>query len=444
MPGLAEVLRGFPPVPSRWLDPASVPALAAPERFGEIGSIIVTPLPGHGVPTGALILLRGIDTPGFTDDEEVVARLFATRAGIAMSAARMYDRQASITETLMRELLPPTVHQLAGVDFAARYRPSQDTERVGGDFYDVFPAASHDGESLVVLGDVCGKGIEAALLAGKIRTTMRALLPVAGNHRRLLGLLNTALLNAHNARFATLALASVAREGACVRLRLTCGGHPAPIVIRTGGTAEEAPTCGTLIGALPEIKSTTAEVALAPGEVCVLYTDGITEARGGPFDDEEFGEQRLFEALARVRGDACRSGGRTRADARGPVGQARRARRHGRARHHRTEQGNTSSRSGGTDGAGTPHDRATDRPARHPAPRRAVGGGPARRRAGRHRCRPDRARRRSRPGNGAARRRSVRCSAGSGASGRRTGSPSPRSTPQPRSTSGWSRRCTVG
>jgi len=202
----------------------------------------------------------------------------------------------------MRELLPPTVHQLAGVEFAARYRPSQDSERVGGDFYDVFPAASRHGESLVVLGDVCGKGIEGALLAGKIRTTMRALLPVAGNHRRLLGLLNTALLNAHNARFATLALASVAREGACVRLRLTCGGHPAPIIIRTGGTAEEAPTCGTLIGALPEIKSTTADVALAPGEVWVLYTDGITEARGGPFADEELGEQRLFDALAECAG----------------------------------------------------------------------------------------------------------------------------------------------
>jgi GAF domain-containing protein len=98
VPGLAEVLHGFPPGPSRWLDPGSVPTWLRPERFGEIGSIIVTPLPGHGVPTGALILLRGIDTPGFTDDEEVVARLFATRAGIAMSAARMYDRQASITE----------------------------------------------------------------------------------------------------------------------------------------------------------------------------------------------------------------------------------------------------------------------------------------------------------------------------------------------------------
>ncbi|WP_345382370.1 PP2C family protein-serine/threonine phosphatase [Pseudonocardia yuanmonensis] len=304
--GLAEALQGFPPVPSRWLDPMAVPGWLRPEGFGGVGSIVVTPLPGHGVPAGALILIRGVGAAEFSEDEEVVARLFATRAGVAMSAARMYDQQASITETLMRDLLPPAVDQLSGVEFSARYRASQDGDRVGGDFYDVHPASGGEGEdgaeSLVVLGDVCGKGLDAAVLTGKIRSTLHALLPLAGDHVRMLGLLNGALLNTHDARFVTLVLASVARAGAGVRLRLTCGGHPAPLVVRADGRVEEAATRGTLIGAMPEVSATTAEVTLGPGETCLMYTDGITEAKGGPFGDELFGEQRLQRVLGECAG----------------------------------------------------------------------------------------------------------------------------------------------
>ncbi|MFC5952698.1 PP2C family protein-serine/threonine phosphatase [Pseudonocardia lutea] len=302
VPGLPEALQGFPPVPSRWLDPRAVPGWLRPEGFGEVGSIVVVPLPGHGVPAGALILIRGAGAAEFGEDEEVVARLFATRAGVAMSAARMYDQQASITETLMRDLLPPAVTRLSGVEFSARYRASQDGERVGGDFYDVHPASEEDGESLVVLGDVCGKGLDAAVLTGKIRSTLHALLPLAGDHQRMLSLLNGALLNTHDARFVTLVLASVARAGAGVRLRLTCGGHPAPLVVRADGRVEEAPTRGTLIGAMPEVRATTADVTLSPGETCLMYTDGITEAKGGPFGDELFGELRLQRVLGECAG----------------------------------------------------------------------------------------------------------------------------------------------
>lgn len=89
VPGLAEALRGFPPVPSRRLDPASVPDWVGPEQFREIGSVVVTQLPGHGVPAGAMVLLRSTAAPPFGDDEEIIARLFAARAGAAMSAAVM-------------------------------------------------------------------------------------------------------------------------------------------------------------------------------------------------------------------------------------------------------------------------------------------------------------------------------------------------------------------
>ncbi|ROS37972.1 PP2C family protein-serine/threonine phosphatase [Amycolatopsis thermoflava] len=300
LPGLAEALQGFPPVPSRWIDPAQAPTWIVPEGFGRVGSVVVTPLPGHGVPAGALILLRRTEHHAFTEDEEVFARLFAARSGAAMSAARLFEQQSSITEVLTEELLPPVLEQIGGVEFAGGYRPAQDTDRLGGDFYDVHPLG--EGESLALLGDVCGKGLEAAVLTGKIRNTLHALLPMADDHGRMLRLLNSSLLSSHHTRFATLALVSACRHGQEVRLRVTSAGHLPPLVVRADGTVEEVVCRGSLIGVLPEIEVSGQDIVLAPGETCLLYTDGITEARGGPLGGEMFGEARLRRALGECAG----------------------------------------------------------------------------------------------------------------------------------------------
>ncbi|MFE4451307.1 SpoIIE family protein phosphatase [Streptomyces sp. NPDC056796] len=303
VPGLSEALQGFPPVPSRWIDPASLPDWLVPEGFtGAVGSAVVTPLPGHGVPAGVLVLLRGTDCTGFSESEEVFARLFAARAGAALSAARLYSEQSDITRTLMRDLLPPRLDRVNGVEFAGGYQPAAARDRVGGDFYDVHPGSTPGDASLAVLGDVCGKGLDAAVLTGKIRNTLQALTPMAGDHAGMLRLLNGALLNSHHTRFATLVLASVRREENRVRLRLTSAGHPAPLVIRNDGRVEEIDTRGTLVGALPHIEARTVETDLHPGETCLLYTDGITEARGGPLGDELFGEERLMRAMGECAG----------------------------------------------------------------------------------------------------------------------------------------------
>lgn len=303
LPGLSEALQGFPPVPSRWIDPSLVPSWAVPDGFaGPIGSVVITPLPGHGVPAGVIVLLRRGDRGAFTDEEEAFARLFAARAGVALSAARMYAEQSRITRTLMRDLLPPTLTHVHGVEFAGGYRAGLDSERVGGDFYDVHPGPGPDDETLAVLGDVCGKGLDAAVLTGKIRHVLQALLPLTDDHGRILELLNSALLTAHHTRFATLVLASVTRRDDGVRVRATSAGHPAPLVVRVDGTVEAVPTRGTLVGALPEVTAETAEFVLAPGETCLLYSDGITEARGGPTGDALFGESRLRRALAECAG----------------------------------------------------------------------------------------------------------------------------------------------
>ncbi|WP_411103085.1 PP2C family protein-serine/threonine phosphatase [Streptomyces sp. cmx-4-9] len=307
LPGLAEALQGFPPEPSRWVDPAAAPPWAVPDGFGSVGSLAVTPLPGPGLPAGALVLLRHGEKAAFDENEEVFARLFAARAGAAMSAARLYAEQTSITETLMRDLLPPVLRQIDGIEFAGGYRPSGEGDRIGGDFYDVHPCPDETdgGESFVVLGDVCGKGLDAAVLTGKIRNTLQALLPMAPDHQRTLRLLNGALLNSHHARFATLVLASAARHDGKVRLRLTSAGHPRPLIVRVDGRVDEVQTRGTLVGALPEIQAVTVGAELAAGETCVLFTDGFTEAKGGPLGGEMFGEARLKQALAACAGMAA-------------------------------------------------------------------------------------------------------------------------------------------
>ena len=228
--------------------------------------------------------------------------MFAARAGAALSAARLYADQATITRTLMRDLLPPKLHPVHGIHFSGAYRASEDYEVVGGDFYDVHPATTPDGETLVVLGDVCGKGLEAAMLTGKIRNTLQALTPLAADHYAVLELLNGALLSTEHARFATLVLASVTNRDGEVALRLTSAGHLPPLIIRDGGRVEQADTRGTLIGALPKISAQSFETSLAPGETCVLYTDGVTEARGGPLGGYMFGEERLADALAECAG----------------------------------------------------------------------------------------------------------------------------------------------
>ncbi|MFB4313785.1 PP2C family protein-serine/threonine phosphatase [Actinomadura sp. 21ATH] len=316
VPGLAETLEGLPPPRSTWVEPASVPpgeleTLDGFAGFGAFRSLLVTPLTGHGAPLGVLILLRGGSGPagGFGEDEEAFARLFAGIAGAAISAGRLCEEKNSITDLLARELAPPRVRRLDGAELAAGCVVASADDKIGGDFYEIFPAAGRSRRSLVVLGDVCGKSLEAAIVTGKLRAALRVLLPMADDHPRVLGLLNGLLLALGPAdqdpRFATLVLASIRRVDAGVRLRLTAAGHPPPLIVRTDGRVERAPGRGDLIGCMEEIESRTVTTVLRPGDTCLLYTDGVTEARNRAAGGEMFGERRLRDVLAGCAGVPC-------------------------------------------------------------------------------------------------------------------------------------------
>ncbi|KXK59021.1 stage II sporulation protein E [Micromonospora rosaria] len=305
VPGLAEALDGEVSEPSPWLD-AELADLAAllPATFGRPGAVLVSPMTGAGGPAGALVLLRRVDRAGFDAREIELAREFAARAGAALATADLYGEQTHLARVLQHSLLPPELPTVPGLALAGGYRAAGDSLRIGGDFYDVFRT---EGGAMIALGDVCGKGVGAAVLTGRVRQSLQTLRLVEQRPLALMELLNRALFDtpdaARRSQFTTLLLGTVTRgPGEDTRVRIAGGGHPDPLVLRPDGTVTAVRVGGMPIGALTTARFAEAEFVLAPGELLVAYTDGVTEARGGPRDGEMFGEARLRQALASSAG----------------------------------------------------------------------------------------------------------------------------------------------
>jgi GAF domain-containing protein len=298
-PVIAEALAGGEPHTADWL----VEQLAEADWLAGLApsqtSARVVSLPGSGAPTGALVVARSAGRP-FDEPDLQMLRGFAARAGAALNAAMLYRDQAEIAETLQASLLPVAPAPVAGLGWGTAYRPAQAALRIGGDFYGTHQLP--DGRSIFFLGDVSGKGVEAAVFTGQLRQGLQALRRVEQHPRPLLSLLNDAVLETTQAhglgRFATmvLGLAAPVRDGG-LELTLASGGHLPPLVLRNDGTVEPVALRGMLIGVVadPRIDQTT--VRLAPGETCLLYSDGVTEARGGRRGNEQFGVDRLTRAL---------------------------------------------------------------------------------------------------------------------------------------------------
>ncbi|GAA2286046.1 hypothetical protein GCM10010402_49690 [Actinomadura luteofluorescens] len=185
-----------------------------------------------------------------------------------------------LVRTLQRTLLPPALPKVPGLDAAAAYHPVSQDE-VGGDFYDLFPL--NDGRWAFFLGDVCGKGAEAAALTSLTRYTLRAAAIYEPDPCAALGNLDAVLKGEYQGdpRFCTALFGVLAPEpDGSFAVTLAGGGHPPALVVRADGTVESVDTPGgQLIGILPDPVFGQAEVRLAPGDALLLYTDGLTEAR---------------------------------------------------------------------------------------------------------------------------------------------------------------------
>ncbi|GAA1653575.1 PP2C family protein-serine/threonine phosphatase [Saccharothrix algeriensis] len=271
------------------------------EGFGAVGSAMVVPLPGHGMPAGALVLARHAGRAPFEAVEVHLVRQFAARAGAAISAAALYAAQADAAELVQRSVEPPALPQVPGVALGAAYRPAWERLRIGGDFYDVRPGP--DGSWMFVLGDVCGKGIEAAVQSGNIRQSLRALWLTESCPSRLLDLLNQATLTGDGPTLATLLIGAMTPEpDGSLTVSLATGGHAPPLLMRAAGEPAEVDVSGTAVGLLLHAPFGQAQVVLGPGDALVLYTDGVTEARAGSADRPLFGPQRLAAELRAYRG----------------------------------------------------------------------------------------------------------------------------------------------
>jgi serine phosphatase RsbU (regulator of sigma subunit) len=219
-------------------------------------------------------------------------------AGLAVDNARLYTERSRIAHTLQAELLPARMPSIPDASVAVRYRAAGELNEVGGDFYDVFER--RDGDWALVIGDVSGKGAEAAAVTALARHTLRTAALQPASPADLLATLNEALLAQRaGSEFCTVCVGRMRRNGAGASLQLALGGHPPALVLRADGRVEAHGEPGTLIGVFPDPRLSEVELTLAPGDVLLLYTDGVTEA--GPVG-EEIGEDGLARILSTLVG----------------------------------------------------------------------------------------------------------------------------------------------
>ncbi len=308
VPGLVDVFRRQPGDTGPWVagEPADLEWLL-PGHFGSSGTVLVVPMPVPG-PRGrlvsALLAARTTARPGFHPREVALVQQFAARAGAALATATVYGEQARMAQVLQASLLPPRLPQIEGAVLAATYRPARETLRIGGDFYDAFAT---DGGGMFALGDVCGKGLEAAVLSGRVRQSVHSLRMVTDRPLRLIDLLNKALMTApdatHRSQFTTLLLGTwTAAEPGGLAVTIAGGGHPAPLICHPDGKSELVTVGGMPVGALAAAEFREVELHLGPGDTLLAYSDGVTEARGGDTGQEMFGEDRLRAAVADLAG----------------------------------------------------------------------------------------------------------------------------------------------
>ncbi|MGH3425402.1 MAG: histidine kinase N-terminal 7TM domain-containing protein, partial [Nocardioidaceae bacterium] len=230
-----------------------------------------------GARSGELVILR--DITARKHDEEQLRDLLAQRSRVASA--------------LQASLLPSRLPSVPGCELASVYQPAGDGQEIGGDFFDVFPLAP-DRWGLV-LGDVSGKGAEAAAVTALIRYTLRTLATAESEPSQVLDRLNDVLLrDCAEEQYATLVYAVVTVAGNGVDLRVCLAGHHPPLLRHRDMRVESVGTLGTALGLLTEPQLHDVGVHVGPGELLCLFTDGLVEARG---DDELYGSRRVAAML---------------------------------------------------------------------------------------------------------------------------------------------------
>ncbi len=264
-----------------------------------VRSFVTVELRARGRPTGMLSI--GVSHSGrrFRQDDAHFSGILAGRVALALDNAGLFSdlerserERAEIAETLQRGLLPPPLPHIPGWSLAAMYRPAGAENEIGGDFYDAFRIA---GGWMVVIGDVTGRGAQAASVTALARYTLRTAAALTGDPVIALETLNRELLARRGAALCSVAAMAI-DEDPRQPVRLAIAGHPAPLLI-DGDSVVEAAAPAPVLGAFRDGSWGVEHLHVRQGQQLVVVTDGVTDCSG---PQGRFGERRLHEELAGV------------------------------------------------------------------------------------------------------------------------------------------------
>ncbi|HET9101775.1 MAG TPA: SpoIIE family protein phosphatase [Solirubrobacteraceae bacterium] len=254
-------------------------------------SVVLVPMKLGRQILGALTMVSAESGRALESSDLAVAEQIAARAAVAIENARLFGERARIARVLQESLIPTELPEIDGYELASAYLPAVQGTEVGGDFYDAW--AVDDGW-MITIGDVTGKGVEAAALTSLARHTLRTASEFVSSPAALLARLDGTLRRTGAMSICT---------ALCVRLRgdevtLAAGGHPLPLQV-SADSITALGEHGPLLGGLPDLRWQDTTVRLSPGTTLVLYTDGVTDACDE--SGARFGAERLTAVLAAHR-----------------------------------------------------------------------------------------------------------------------------------------------
>jgi len=259
-------------------DAAHDPAQLELVRQIGVRSAASVPMIVRGQSLGVMTLSTAESGRTLGPEQLVVLEELGRRAAVAIDSARLYRQRSAIARTLQNSLLPPVLPEIPGIDAFALYRAAGEGIDVGGDFYDLFNVSGD--EWIAVIGDVCGKGTEAAAVTALARYTIRAAAVRRRSPAAILSWLNDAMCRQDlGGRFCTIGCVHLDISRPVIRVAVACGGHPPALLRRAGGEVDELGVPGTLLGLVRDPQLHDQRDELRAGDALVLYTDGITEAR---------------------------------------------------------------------------------------------------------------------------------------------------------------------
>jgi serine phosphatase RsbU (regulator of sigma subunit)/PAS domain-containing protein len=260
-------------------------------------SLLSVPISDDGIAYGVLTLARQAAEGRFTLADLALATELGEHLGVAIRVDRMFRHRSAVAEALQGSLLPARRPEVPGLELSAAYVPASEGGEVSGDFYDVFPV--RDGWAITV-GDVCGKGQEAAAMTAAARHAIRAIALWNSDPADVLAKVNEVILAGdYEDRFVTVKLAYLRWDGDRVTVELASSGHPGPAVVRPDGRVDVLSGGGLPLGLFPDAPPEREALELGPEDLLFFYSDGVTEARN---PDMEYFEDRLADELAGAAG----------------------------------------------------------------------------------------------------------------------------------------------